>query len=122
MTDAVPLDSFGALISNSLRDAALRRAEALLSSSLKSPSTQALQSHLQGLTQEQREIVRAVVRNCIDCGVHDFLFKLQELSRAAESVSVLVDGQDVASLSDGLQGEPFSERGWFARFSKFPTA
>jgi hypothetical protein len=117
MESGTPLDVFGALVTESLRDSALRRAEALLKGSLKSPDVQSLQAALQELTLHQREIVRFLVRNSVDAGIHDFLFKLQE---SAGSLAMSVDGQDVASLSDGLHGEAYSERGWYARFSQFP--
>ncbi len=54
----------------------------------------------------------------VDSGLHDFLFALQEEHDARDGVSVAVDGQSVAAESDGLHGEPYSDEGWFARFSK----
>jgi hypothetical protein len=120
MESLSPLDAFGSLVSTSLRDAALSRAEALLSNSLRAPSTQALQAALQGFTPQQMDTLRAVVRNSVDAGIHSFLFKVQELSEDTAALSVLVNGHDVARLSDGLQGEPYSSRGWYSRFSAFP--
>jgi hypothetical protein len=52
--------------------------------------------------------------------MHDLLFAIQEHAEAGGSVRVLVDGQEVATLSDGLHGEIFSDKGWIARFSKYP--
>jgi hypothetical protein len=119
MASSSALDAFGSLVSTSLRDAALRRAEALVSYSLKAPSTQALQTALQAFTPQQLDTLRSVVRNSIDAGIHEFLFKLQELSGDTGSVSVLVNDQDVANLSDGLHGEPYSAQGWYSRYSAF---
>ena len=121
MASTSPLDVFGNLISTSLRDQALHRADALLNGSLKSPSTLATQAALQTLTPQQREAFRVAIRYSIDAGIHDFLFKLQELSERSGSMQVLVNGQDVAKLSDGLHGEAFSSQGWYARFSQFPS-
>jgi hypothetical protein len=120
MASSSPLDAFGSLVSISLRDAALRRAEALLNNSLKSPSTDALRKALQEFAPQQLNTLRALVCNCVDSGIHDFLFKLQELSDGSESIKVLVNGHDVAALSDGLHGEPYSADGWYARYSAFP--
>lgn len=115
------LDAFGSLITQHLRDAALRRAEAILCGSLTSPATQALQSEVQSFSPQQCETLRSVVRASVDAGIHDFLFKLQEFSSLGSTVKVLVNGQDIASLSDGLHGEAYSNRGWYSRFSAFPS-
>lgn len=117
MASSSVLDAFGSLITTSLRDAALHRAEALLSNSLRSPSTQALQAELQAFTPQQLDTLRSLVRNSVDAGIHNFLFRLQELSEGVGSARVFVNGEDVARLSDGLHGEPYSSQGWYSRFS-----
>jgi hypothetical protein len=54
--------------------------------------------------------------------MHDFLFAVQELSDAGQQFEIRVDGENVASLSDGLHGEIFTEEGWIATYSKFPRS
>ena len=115
------LDRFGEIVSIDLRDAALRRAEAVLRVQSKAPGLQALQDQLASLSPAQTTAVLALVRSSVECGIHDFLFKLQELTDLDQGIAVLVDGVNVAAASDGLQGEPYSDTGWYARFSRFPN-
>jgi hypothetical protein len=115
---AEALDKFGAFVVTKLRDRAIDHADALLSARWKAPGLQALQADLQRLTPEQRAVVRRCVVVAIDSGLHDFLFAIQEEHDANGEIAVLVDGRPVAADSDGLHGEPYSDWGWFARFSK----
>jgi hypothetical protein len=34
-------------------------------------------------------------------------------------LKLLVGGEDVMAATDGLHGEPYSDDGWYARFSEF---
>jgi hypothetical protein len=112
------LDKFGEFVVTKLRDAIIDQADALLSAHWKAPSVQDLQAALQGFTAEQRAIVRRCVVESADSGVHDFLFAMQEEHDAGGGLRVVVDGQIVAAESDGLHGEPFTDDGWYSRFSK----
>ncbi|HEY1379830.1 MAG TPA: hypothetical protein VGF55_23710 [Gemmataceae bacterium] len=100
------------------RDAAIDYADGLLAAHWKAPGLKALQADLGRLTTEQRAIVRRCVIAAVDSGLHDFLFALGEEHDAGTGIAVVVDGQDIAAQSDGLHGEPYGDKGWFARFSK----
>lgn len=113
-----PLEKFGNFIMTRFRDPAIDHIDGLLVGHWKGPMYQALHSQLARLTPEQRELVRRVVISSIDVGLHDFLFAIGEAHDFKEGIAVVVDGQDIVTLSDGLQGELFLEDGWFARFSK----
>jgi hypothetical protein len=114
-----PLHTFGEFVVTKFRDAAIHHADGLLAGRWKAPGLQALLADLSRLTAEQRSVVRRCVIESLDAGLHDFLFALSEAHDAGQGIAVVVDGQDVAALSDGLQGEPYSEEGWLARFSKY---
>lgn len=111
-------NKFGAFLMKNLRDAAIDDADALLAAHWKAPSLKALQADLAKLTPKQRSVVRRCVIRAIDTGIHDFLFALSEEHDAGGRIAVVVDGKDVASQSDGLHGEPFTEEGWYSKFSK----
>ena len=115
---AKALDRLGEFVVAKFRDPAIDHADGLLAARWKAPGLQSLQADLRRLTAEQRAVVRRCVIAAVDCGLHDFLLALQEEHDAGTGVAVVVDGQPVAAESDGLHGEPYSDGGWFARFSK----
>ena len=117
-----PLDNFGRFVMQNLRDRALQHVDGLAQGQWRAPGLQSLQAELAKLDDDERNVVRRCVRAAIDSAVHDFLFALQEHGDGDGSIQVLVYDQNVASLSDGLHGEPYSEDGWQARFSEFGQA
>lgn len=116
--DHASLDKFGRFLMEHLRDHAIDDVDTLVAAGWKAPGVQALQTELVGLTAQQRSVVRRCVITCVDSAIHAFLYKLQELADFENDLQVLVDGKNVAMLSDGIHGEPFGEEGWQAPFSK----
>ena|SRR5688572_1879795 len=112
-----PLDTFGRFVMVHLRDRGIDHLEGLLSGHWKAPSLKKLQKALLRLPQGERALVRRAFVAALDSAVHDFLFALQEETDGGGAVVARVRGKNVATLSDGLQGELFTEDGWYARFS-----
>ncbi len=112
------LDAIGKLIMERLRDSGFSFADGLVSGHWKAPRLGGLQSDLAAADDECRELAVRCTRVAIDHAVHDFLFALHEACEAGE-ISVSMGGKDVEELSDGLQGELFTEDGWQARFSRY---
>jgi hypothetical protein len=113
------LEIFGKLIVESLRDRAIRDCDLLLSGRYKAPALQSIQKQLEVLNSDEIKLLKSVVQHCIDSSIHDFLFKLQEENDLGGDIEVLINGNNVAELSDGLQGELFTEDGWFAKYSAY---
>ena len=114
-----PLDVFGKLVTERLRDAALEKFDSLSHGKLKAPSLRSLQVALASLKPRERDIFRRCLVSSVDSAIHDLLFSLQEGEYEGTSVQVIVGGSDVNELSDGLHGEPYGDEGWISRFSKF---
>jgi len=114
------VDKFGKLIVTSLRDRAIDFFDLLAKSHWKTPGLQRLQSDLRTFTPAQLAIVRRCIMQSIDHGMHDFLFALVEAHECGQSVEIVVNGENVVPLSDGLHGEQFTDDGWIARFGKHP--
>lgn len=112
------LDVFGRLLTTQLRDEGIDFAQMAIAAKWKAPSLQALQQELLRLAPEHRQTVVACVRAAIDHGIHEFLVGLQAHCDNGE-LAILHKGVDIASDSDGLQGEPFTSDGWYSRFSKY---
>ena len=85
------------------------------------PENKDLQKDLTNFNDAQKEVIRDLVERLITGGMHDLLFAIQEDSRPGGSVKVIVDGEEVAGLSDGLHGEIFGDQGWIVRFSEYPS-
>lgn len=111
-------DQFGEFIVQNLRDRMFEGLERLMGGGSKAPAVQKLQAQLSSFTPEQKQVLRDLVEDLTTTGMHDLLFAISDSGGA---VKVLVDGHDVAQLSDGLQGEIFGDDGWIVRFSKYPS-
>lgn len=111
-------DKFGAFLMANLRDAAIDRFDSLASNHLKSPATESLRKTLVAMSAEDRAVVRRCVLACVDSGLHDFLFALQQIADFDNDINVVVDGKNIVDQSDGLHGELFGGNGWFSRYSK----
>ena len=112
------LEKFGEFVVATFRDTAIDKIDGLLIGRWKAPGLLALQADLANMTTEEHLIVRRCVLEVVDGSLHDFLFALHESHDGDQGIAVIVDGQNVAALSDGLQGELYSDDGWFSRFSK----
>jgi hypothetical protein len=111
-------DKFGAFLMTNVRDAAIDRFDSLATNQLKSPRTESLRKALGRMSAEDLAVVRRCVFACVDTGLHDFLFALQQVADFDDDIHVVVDGNNIVEQSDGLHGELFGDNGWFARYSK----
>ncbi|WP_434752301.1 hypothetical protein [Paenibacillus amylolyticus] len=119
MNEKQALDTFGQVVMSDLRDRSIDFFELLVEGHWKSPSLEKLQAGIQGLNEEQINLVRAILIRSLDRGIHDFLFKLQEQADFENDIEIKVQDVDIIQSSDGLQGELFTEKGWIAKFSKY---
>ena len=110
-----PVDKFGKFIVENLRDKGIDFAEGLLSKHWKAPSLLDMQNEIANLNDIQKTAFIKAVTETIDGAMHDFLFALQEIN----DIQILVDGQNIVELSDGIHGEAYSSDGWFEKYSKF---
>lgn len=114
------VDKFGELIIHELRDKAIRHFDFLSGQHYK--GLEELQRELASFSPEQLAIVRRCIVSSVDHGLHDFLFGLVEAHDCEAGIAIMVDGENVAELSDGLNGEQFTDRGWIAKFGAYDEA
>lgn len=117
MNDENELDSFGKILMEGLRDSSINYFDMLSEGKWKAPDLQTLQTDLKIFNEEQISIMRRALISSIDTGIHDFLFKLQQ--QEEEGIAIVVNGKNLADISDGLHGELFTEDGWYQRFSEY---
>jgi hypothetical protein len=115
------LDKFGKFLVEKCRDKGIYCTEQLLHARWKAPHLQSIQAELALLTQSQKEVVRKATILSIDSAIHDFLFALQERADFENDIQIIVDNKNIVEISDGIHGEPYSEEGWYTKFSKYET-
>lgn len=113
------LDKFGEFIVVNLRDKAIETAEMLLENGSKSPQTKILQDELSTFNAAQKAIVANTVKASIDAAIHDFLFAIEEQADFENDIQIIVNEDNIVEMSDGLQGELFTQDGWLEKYSKF---
>lgn len=113
------LDKFGEFIVVNLRDKAIETAEMLLENGSKSPQTKILQDELLTFNAAQKAIVANAVKASIDAAIHDFLFAIEEQADFENDIQIIVNEENIVEMSDGLQGELFTQDGWLEKYSKF---
>ena len=113
------LDKFGEFIVVNLRDKAIETAEMLLENGSKSPQTKILQDELLTFNAAQKAIVANTVKASIDAAIHDFLFAIEEQADFENDIQIIVNEDNIVEMSDGLQGELFTQDGWLEKYSKF---
>lgn len=113
------LDKFGEFIVVNLRDKAIENAEMLLENRSKSPQTKILQDELLTFNAAQKAIVANTVKASIDAAIHDFLFAIEEQADFENDIQIIVNEDNIVEMSDGLQGELFTQDGWLEKYSKF---
>lgn len=113
-----PVDKFGKFIVENLRDKGVNFAEGLLKRHWKTPSLLDMQNEIANLNDTQKAAFIKAVTETIDESIHDFLFALQEQADFDNDIQILVDGQNIVELSDGIHGEAYSDEGWFAKYSR----
>ncbi len=108
------VDKFGKFIVENLRDKGIDFADKLLDKHWKSPALQNIQSQLYELPEPKKEFIKQAIIATVDTAIHDFLFALQEIN----DIQILVDGDNIVELSDGIHGEAYSDEGWYSKYSK----
>jgi hypothetical protein len=116
-----PLDKFGKIIIDNLRDKQIDYFKGLLEDKWKAEELKELQQKLKQFNQEERKILNELIENILTNSIHDFLFSIQENSDLDKGLEILIDNENVVTLSDGLHGEIFGDEGWIQRFSKYKS-
>ena len=111
------LDELGRFLMQDVRDRAIRRWRLTLEGRMHGEGDAALVTVR--ASPECREAVGTLVPMIVDDVLHALLFGIQESQDIKLLVSINGEAVNVADVSDGLQGEPWSSRGWIARFSAY---
>lgn len=113
------LDSFGSFLMKAVRDGAITHWDMVLNGAMKDEGSQKFHAAVASLPPEAVEILSALVPKVVDTSLHTLLQSLEESNDI--EITVKTDSGEcvsIADASDGLAGELYSDKGWFARFSE----
>jgi hypothetical protein len=113
------LDDFGRFIVAHFRDKALEQHALLQEGRLRAEHLLGIQALLSEMSSEQREVVALIVKDAIDTALHDLLFAIQDAHDRELGLELLINGKNVAEMSEMLHGEIQGDDGWIARFSHY---
>lgn len=114
------LDSFGKLLVERVRDRSIFIHEKILSGEM--GSKESISLYESAKKDPNKKLISDCIISAIDETIHHFLWMIEQYE---EFDLVYRDGDKITSLrdiSDGLCGEPLTEEGWIARFSKYPPS
>ena len=112
------LDKFGKFIIENLYDKGIYKFMELKKGNFKLHPNQT-ENPFDQFDESQIKVIEAILRKTLTGATHDFLFALEERNDLEEDIQVMVDQENIAELSDGLQGELFLEDGWINKFSEY---
>ena len=113
------LDYLGEFLMKYHRDQALLTLEKAFRMMWEHKPLQDFQEVLQSLSNEQQEILFKGFEHIISGALHDLLFNLQEENHFTNRINLLVDGNNVIKISDGIHGEQYGKDGWIQKFSQY---
>ena len=112
------LDTFGRFIVENLRDKQIDNFKGLMEGRWRAKSIQNLQNNLSRFDNAEKAIIKELVEDILTKTMHDLLFAIHEESDLETGLKVLVDGENIAEVSEGLHMEIYDEEGWIQKFSR----
>jgi len=113
------LDFLGEKIMKLCRDPSIRVIQRMLSGEMKGRTAEAVRQELGSLDSAVLERLLRIVPAMVDHVLHNFLWMLEQTPEIDIIVSFDGDEMRASDQSDGLDGEPYGEEGWIARYSQF---
>lgn len=112
------LDALGKFFMDRYLDRGIDDLDGLCAGRWTAPGRARLQADIAALDESAKDVLRRTVLVVLDAALHDLLFGFQEEHDRGGLISLRVDGEEAAALSDGLQGGPYGDNGWRVKFSR----
>ncbi|WP_454054441.1 hypothetical protein [Clostridium sp. Marseille-Q7071] len=112
------LDYFGKILITEVRDETITSWNMMLRGKMRGITAQQIREKISVFNDEELEVLKWLIPKIIDSSLHNLLLMIEQ----NDAIKVEVDdGQkdnDIKEISDGLEGELYTEDGWISRFSK----
>jgi len=116
------LENFGKILMSEVRDESIEQYEMIVAGRLKSARALVQHKKLSSFNKDQQAIIREMMVDTVDGVLHFFLCMLEQHEEDID-LNIAVSGtalkENIKDLSDGLEGELYTEDGWIAQFSAY---
>lgn len=107
------LEYFGEKLMKEVRDETISTLDMMIDGRMKGSTAQQVKEKISILNEEQLDIIKWLIPKITDIGLHNLLVMIEQ----NDDIKVLVKENDIKEISDGLDGELYTEDGWIERLS-----
>ena len=107
------LEEFGEIFIKEVRDRTIDLFDRKMQGLMGSKESQLLFERMNKLNEEQKSLIRDIIPQIVDLSMHNML----DLFEEHDEFQVIVGGENIADVSDGLSGELYTSDGWIEKFS-----
>ena len=107
------LEEFGEIFIKEVRDRTIDLFDRKMQGLMRSKESQLLFEKMNKLNEEQKSLIRDIIPQIVDLSMHNML----DLFEEHDEFQVIVGGENIADVSDGLSGELYTSDGWIEKFS-----
>ena len=108
------LEEFGEIFIKEVRDRTIDLFDRKTQGLMKSKESQLLFERVTKLNDEQKSLISDIIPQIVDLSIHNMLCLFEE----HDEFQIIIDGENIADISDGLSGELYTSDGWIQKFSE----
>ena len=108
------LNEFGEVLIKEVRDRTIRLFDKKVQGVMKDRDSQLLFEKVSKLSKEQQLLINEIIPQIVDLSLHNMLCIFEE----HDEFQIVIDGENIADISDGLSGELYTSDGWIEKFSE----
>lgn len=108
------LNEFGEVLIKEVRDRTIRLFDKKVQGVMKDKDSQLLFEKVSRLSEDQQLLINEIIPQIVDLSLHNMLCVFEE----HDEFQIVIDGENIADISDGLSGELYTSDGWIEKFSE----
>ena len=108
------LNEFGEVLIKEVRDRTIRLFDKRVQGVMKDEDSQRLFEQVNKLSAEQQLLINEIIPQIVDLSLHNMLCLFEE----HDEFQIVIEGENIADISDGLSGELYTSDGWIEKFSE----
>ena len=108
------LEEFGKIFIKEVRDRTIDVFDRKTKCLMKSKEYKLLFERVNKLNDEQKSLISDIIPQIVDLSIHNMLCLFEE----HDEFQIIVGGENIADISDGLSSELYTSDGWIEKFSE----